>query len=319
MTQRTTVAHHSIRVTGAVAVVAEILLEAGIRVDQEKMMFMADFHDDPERVDPAGDIPTPVKMQWTKEQREEFEKAEIAAIRRLTPTLPVPSWAASAEEIFNEYRQEETLEARVIKYLDKWDGMNEATHELVCGDNTADFVPILIRYGEILTGLEEKNLDWLTVVRDFVGIDVFRAPLPDELHRKTVEDLDFTNVDTLIRSICEGNPPSYFFWLGLNKAVGNTGFLELTFPGWIDKFPKPIIDAVDSLVAGRDPLMTPSGLVIVSEQARSARKFAESLDFPHLELMLRKVEIAGADYRSRTGVKRALVGEALGPTPYPHT
>lgn len=318
MTQRTTVMHHSLRVIGEVTVISEILLEAGITLDQEKTMFMADFHDDAERRDPAGDIPTSVKMQWTEERRAEFEEQEAVAIRELQPTLDIPIWAHSVEAIFAEYRKGETLEARVTQYLDKWDGMNEATHELICGDNVTDFVPILERYRGILADLEERNADWLPVVRDFLGTDIFSVPTPPELHRKTVDDLDFTSADNLVGSVCDGNPKSYLLWIAFNKAIHTRAFLDLTFPGWIDKFPQTIVAAVDAVIKGQSFITTPSGLAVVSDETTRAMGFAKSLDQPHLPIMLRKIEIMGEDYRRRTGTTRALVGDAFGFVQYPH-
>ena len=158
-------------------------------------------------------------MQWTEERRVEFEEQEAAAIRELGPTLDIPTWAKSAEAIFAEYRKGETLEARVIQYLDKWDGMNEATHELVCGDNVTDFVPILERYREILAGLEERNVDWLPVVRDFLGTDIFSVPTPPDLHRKTVDDLDFTSADNLVGGELHNNS----VWFGSSIGRNNKG------------------------------------------------------------------------------------------------
>jgi len=319
MTQRTTVMHHSLRVNIEGTVIADILLEAGVRVDQEKVMFMSDYHDDAERKDPAGDIPTSTKAQWTKEERAEFERRETEIIKGLEPSLDKPAWAKSAEALFTEYREGKTLEARLIQYLDKWDGMNEATHELICGDNMTDFVPILHRYQGRLLELEEKNADWLPVVRDFLGVDIFRVPEPPELHKKTVGNLDFTNADSLLGSVCDGNPKSYLWWMALSKAVYRRYFLEFTFPGWMDKMPQPIIAAIDAIKEGHDFVATPSGLLVVSDETTKAMMFAKSLDQNHLSKILEKIEIVGEGYRSRTGTKRALVGDALGLMPYPHT
>jgi 5'-deoxynucleotidase YfbR-like HD superfamily hydrolase len=304
MTQRTSVLHHTLRVTGSTAIISEILLEAGTPIDQFKAMYMADMHDDPERSDPAGDIPTPVKRQWTDEERRKFKEREIEAIRNSGEELDIPSWVESAADLFTEYREGQTLEARVVNYLDKWDAVNEVTHELVAGDNQAEFAQILERYRAIMAELETPNSDWLPIVRDFLGTDVFTVPNLTDIHKKTVQDLSFESSDSLISSLCKDNPQGYFFWIALNRVVHNINFLDLTFPGWVEQIPPQIQQAIEAVKQRKDFLATPSGLIIASGEATKAMNFAREMNLPYLEFMLESIRIAGFGYRARTGRTR---------------
>lgn len=318
MTQRTTVADHSLRSLAMTTVVTESLLHAGIKVDQRKAMFWADHHDDSERKDPRGDIPTSEKMQWSPEEREEFDKREIENVRIIEEEgIEKPSWVGSLEDMFVEHGKREGLEVQVVNYVDKWDGMNETVHELICGDNDEEFREILERYRGILVGLEEENSDWLPIVREFLPSGVFDVPKSDSLKKKKISDLDFTSARSLTRSLCADNPPTYSYWIKINWAAHGLWFLEHTFPGWVEQFPPNIMSAIRTIEQGRDPSRTPSGLIIASSEVISAVRFVSSIGELSFSRMMLALEIEGEIYRARTGRTRALVGDALGLTSFP--
>lgn len=113
--RRESVAEHSWRLT----LMAWLVRDAFPEADAEKLMAMATLHDLGEAF--TGDIPAFVK---TDADREE----ENAQIERWCDALPAPC-GEEMRALFREMEALETLEARIIKALDKMEALiqhNEA-------------------------------------------------------------------------------------------------------------------------------------------------------------------------------------------------
>lgn len=289
MTQRTSVATHTIRVTIQTNFFSEALLETGVELDQPLLMFLADHHDDPELI--TGDYPTPVKRNATPEEKQRMEMEEDAAARALEWLINKPKWAQSFADIHSEYRKKGSFEARILNFLDKWDGLHEAVHEVVTGENKDGFRQVIRDYKPIFEELYEKNEDWIPKMEHFVESPVFHFPDPQTLTPKTPETLSYKSVDDLIDSLSIGNPESYRMWLRLNRYVFGGFFLEHTFPGWEGTFPPHVTREAEK--AQQDQIMYGTSLygsIIRDEMQRQfphERKTASGLYIP-----------AGASYKT---------------------
>lgn len=280
MTHRTNVLLHEMRVANSANLLAKAFL--AFNKDQEpidlrKVVFFADHHDDPEME--TGDIPTPSKINATEEERKTMEADERAATAKVDHLVSKPLWARSFPEEFEEYKSQKSLEARIVNYADKCDGLNEAVHEVVCGENKEKFRRVVEGYRQTFEDLNKKNENWLEIIKPFFGQDAFDFPNPQALVPKNPSDLNYKTVWDFMKSIGEGNPRSYFLWLRFNKSLFGLDFFEFTFPGWMDKFPQEVLDDIKR-VKNKEPFKkSKSGLLIPATAIDPLNKtFGESLE-----------------------------------------
>lgn len=160
MTHRTTVLLHAIRVANHAKFFARAFMTLSKNqqdIDLRKITFFGDHHDDPEME--TGDIPTPLKITATDDEKRVMEANEKLAAAKVDRLVSKPLWARSFPEEFEEYKSQKSLEARMVNYADKWDGLQEAVHEVVCGDNKEKFKKVVEDYGDIFDELNQSNQD----------------------------------------------------------------------------------------------------------------------------------------------------------------
>lgn len=282
MTHRTTVLVHELRVANHAKFFATAFLafskdQQGI--DLRKVVFYGDHHDDPEIEMAEGDIPTPKKRSATPEERAQMDQDERVAAEKVDRLVSKSLWAKSFPKEFEEYKSQKSLEARIVNFADKWDGLQEAVHEVVCGDNKETFRDVIRGYRQIFEELNQKDQDWLKVIKSFFGQDAFDFPNPQALVSKSPSDLNYKTVWDFMRSIGEGNPRSYFLWLRFNKALFSLDFLSYVFGGWMDKFPQEVLDDVKRVQDKEAFKRTASGLFVPSTMEDPQNKtFGESLE-----------------------------------------
>ena len=293
MAQRTTVLDHSIRVMSISVRFAEMLLALGVKMDMPRIIFISPHHDDPEIK--TGDYPTPVKTHATPEERARMDAEELEAAAAIEHLVAKPSFVRSFSEIMAEYRQQATVEDRLVNFVDKFDGLNEAIHEVVTGTNKVGFRQVIEEYRPIFTKLREKNRDWQEVVENFVGPNFFDFPDPDSLTPKSIEDVNFSTAGRFIESIAAGNPDSYKLWLIFGKAAFRLRFLEHFLPAWTNLIPKPVLDDITRVKHGEPRIILPRSYT-------DRPTFGESLA---LEETLNRIDDLGADIRNRRGEKSA--------------
>ncbi len=297
MSQRTTVLDHSVRVLSFSIHFSDMLLELGVEVNQPHIIFMSDHHDDCEIV--TGDIPTPVKAKATEEEKRKMDEEELEAATIIEELVGKPATVPSFREALEEYRKQETVTSRLIYYLDKWDGLHEAVHEVVTGTNKEGFRQVIRDYEPAFARLREKNKDWMEVIELFLGVGFFDFPNPDSLTPKTVQDADFSDVGAFIGSLSSGNPDSYQFWLSLNKAGFMVDFLHRTFPGWLSSVPKNVLEDIKRVKRGEE--RNSLGLYLPSSYLRKPT-FGESLA---MDDSLDRIDAMASIIREQTGRERA--------------
>lgn len=282
MTHRTSVAEHELRVTKQSIIFSKILLNFDVRLNLRKILFFADRHDDPEIL--TDDIDAETKRNATPEEKAKMDEEERMAVEKLDNIIPKPLCIRSFPQEFEEYKAQKTIEARIVNYFDKWDGLHEAIHEVVCGNNRKDFKQVILNYKLTLEELNEKNKDWQTDLKKIFGDDFFDFPDPDKLVSKSPNELDYKTAGTFIESVAKGNPKSYIFWLMFTKSLFRIDFLQFTFPGWMDKFPKELLQDIVRVKTKAPFKKTHSGLLIPStEKDVFNPTFGESLEIDTLE------------------------------------
>ena len=253
MTHRPTLGAHSVKVPFFAFYIGQALLESGVEIDQPKLVYMGQHHDDAEIL--IGDVPTPVKRSASPEEQKSMESKELEAIKKLESSTPKPTWFESIEKLFQEYKDQETLESRIVYYLDKWDGLHEAINEVVCGDNKDAFRGVISEYGPLFKELNRENTVWQRVVTSIIGHDIFKFPDPNRLVAKNFNDLDFTNVVTLALSLSKDNAFSYNWWLFMNQAIFKTWFFKYVLPGWQGLLPEGLKEDFDLAKTKLDVIM----------------------------------------------------------------
>lgn len=320
MTHRPTVGAHSLKVPFYGLYMSQACMELGIELDQPRIVYMGQHHDDSEII--TGDIPTPVKRSASPAQKREMESNEADALKILETSTQKPTWTESIEELINEYKRQKTLESRIVNYFDKWDGLHEAVNEVVCGDNVTDFRDVIEDYRPILNNLNKKNNDWQRKISALIGDEIFEVPDPNRLVPKKASDIDFSNVFAMSASIADKNPSSYKWWLLMNGSIFKTFFFKYTLPGWEKSLPTSMQEDIDratvkqdvlivrSLFSDSDPqfdieTFTRTGLIVPKKfDYEIGTSLGESLLLAHDSLMAyfgRK----GEEVRKRSGLQRA--------------
>jgi putative hydrolase of HD superfamily len=113
------VAAHSFGVGVTAMLLADELRARGVSVDVEKMLRLALLHDWAEAR--VGDMPRTATMYFGSEARKQ---AETAAFRDLTK--PIEQHDALYANLYHEYEERNTLEARLVKAADVIDLLVEA-------------------------------------------------------------------------------------------------------------------------------------------------------------------------------------------------
>jgi len=111
------VAAHSFGVSVAAMLLADELRAQGVSIDVEKVLRIALLHDWAEAR--VGDMPRTATLYFGAEARKQ---AETAAFRDLTESLNSARYA----NLYHEYEERNTLEARLVKAADVIDLLVEA-------------------------------------------------------------------------------------------------------------------------------------------------------------------------------------------------
>lgn len=253
MTHRPTVAAHSVKVSFFGYYIGQALMEAGVEVDQPKLVYMGEHHDDAEIV--TDDIPAPVKRAANRAERRRMQREEREAIKQLEGRTQKPLWMESMEVLMREYRDKNSLESRIVNYLDKWDGLYEAVNEVVCGENKEKFREVIEEYKPEFDELNRDNREWQQIASYIVGKSIFEFPNPSKLSPKKFEDIDFANAATMVASIAKDNDLNYHWWLFMNSAIFKTYFFDYVLPGWKDFLPDEVKDDFESAQTKMSVLM----------------------------------------------------------------
>jgi 5'-deoxynucleotidase YfbR-like HD superfamily hydrolase len=124
---------HDKRVAWLLQSITPLLKEIlGGSIDTEKALVMALVHDDDELV--IGDYQAGEKSKMSLEQLAAIKEEEKAAMAQLVEKFPKQVGGYEYGVLLQEVADISTPEAQVVKYLDRFDAMGEALHELYAGN-----------------------------------------------------------------------------------------------------------------------------------------------------------------------------------------
>jgi 5'-deoxynucleotidase YfbR-like HD superfamily hydrolase len=122
---------HSKRVAWLVESVEPIITEGLPNFDIARAVATALVHDDAELL--VGDIQAGNKGKMSKEELQAIDDAERKAIDALAEKFPKTLGGYNYKEMLEDVLDFTTPEAQVVKYLDRFDALGEALHELYAG------------------------------------------------------------------------------------------------------------------------------------------------------------------------------------------
>ena len=120
-------ADHSYRVVLLSMVLADALVEKGEKLNMEKLLRMATLHEICEAR--IGDIPFPAVKYIGKKVKK---AAEAEAVREMTE--PLGNFGAKYSQIFNEFEECDSIEAKIVRAADKLEMMLQAWEYELCGN-----------------------------------------------------------------------------------------------------------------------------------------------------------------------------------------
>ena len=106
--------------------------------DTTKAQLLAVVHDDPEIV--MGDIQSGHKRKLNAAQLAEVERLEQESIATMAERFPYSVLGYRYQDLLSESQEIKTLEAKLLKYIDRFDAFGEALHEVHAG-NRAFTIP----------------------------------------------------------------------------------------------------------------------------------------------------------------------------------
>jgi 5'-deoxynucleotidase YfbR-like HD superfamily hydrolase len=116
------------------------------KFDEEKALVMAAVHDDAEIL--IGDFQAGNKAKLNKKELEELKQKELNAIEEMSKKYPQTIHNQNYKQLLLEVLHMNTIEATVVKYLDRFDAFGESCHEVFAG-NTAFTTQVENEYGTI--------------------------------------------------------------------------------------------------------------------------------------------------------------------------
>jgi 5'-deoxynucleotidase YfbR-like HD superfamily hydrolase len=145
MYYRTDLYVHGKRIAASLIFAEPVVREVMPAFNMERAILLALVHDDAELI--TGDFQSSNRVLMSEEALAELDTAEERAIEVLAQQYPKEVRGTSYQELLTDILNHETAEAQVVKYLDKFEGLAEAMHEIYAGNVT---------YGMYFKDLAEK-------------------------------------------------------------------------------------------------------------------------------------------------------------------
>lgn len=201
----------------------------GSSFDTTKAQIMATIHDDPEII--MGDVQAGHKNKMSPEELKALAETERQAIVEVAKNFPKTILGYSYESLLHEANNLTTLEAKFLKFIDRFDAFGESLHELFAG-NKAFAVSVLDKkYGIIgiptpfyisyLTAFPEKTPEFKKLFQE--PHILFTAPSEINLV-KTVEKHRPHSPTSLAEP---SGYPHYDFWKKVVLESGDTEEISL--------------------------------------------------------------------------------------------
>ena len=172
----------------------------GADFDSTKAQLLAVVHDDPETI--MGDIVAGHKKKMTMMELAAISEKEQMAIAALAERYPFSILGYNYGDLMREGQALKTPEAKLLKYVDRFDALGEALHELFAGNAAFATSSVHEKFGVIdmpVPFYQEYIVDFLKKNPEF--IELFQKPHP------LFAPLPFFDTEAVLRS---GHPHSLF-------------------------------------------------------------------------------------------------------------
>lgn len=163
MFYRTNLWTHSQHVFWLVHAMMPLIQKHFTHVDEKRLLAMALIHDDAEII--TGDFQSVLLVQMTPEQIKAHDREDIAAAHAIADQFPETFGDYNYRELLVEAVELFTMESRILKYCDKFDGLAEAFHEVFAG-NTCFTTNQTNEQGVIPTPLQGYHRYFMEFPRD---------------------------------------------------------------------------------------------------------------------------------------------------------
>lgn len=228
---RTNVWQHTRRVAWLVQAMAPHIHEVYQDFNEDLAVMLALVHDDIELI--IGDVQAGNKAIMTLDQRQVLQASEEQARVTLCNRFPVRVGKYEYAWLLETASNCTTLEAQVVKYLDKIDAWCEAMHEL-CAGNTCVTVRVTNAYGETPLPFEyypavlaRHRADYYNLLEPlFEKKQGLFKPLPAIKYLKIVENGQPHTLDSLYADVGE---PIYDLWKRIMLCCGDAADRRLLY------------------------------------------------------------------------------------------
>lgn len=164
---------HSKRVAYLLASLEPVITQAfGNSFDMDRALTMALVHDDAELI--IGDYQAGNKGKMSPEQLAALDMEEKVAIRELASRFPLAVHGHTYGDMLQDVLDYGSVEAQVVKFVDRFDALGEALHELFAG-NIVFNTNVVNEFGTIPTPFEFYYQKLPNMLRDHPGLQ----PLAD--------------------------------------------------------------------------------------------------------------------------------------------
>lgn len=123
-----------------------------VQFDPEKARINALVHDDEELV--TGDVQAILKSLMSEEEKKKLSEKEREAIDILVEKYPKIVHGHEYKELLKNAKNKDTIEAQLVTYCDKLDGLMESLHEVYAGNTS--YIRSLVYYAQNLPLFQYK-------------------------------------------------------------------------------------------------------------------------------------------------------------------
>lgn len=141
----------------------------GVLLDGRKISRLSLHHDDAEYW--TGDIPSPKKAAFTKEDRAKHLREENEAMIQAANKYMPERYRQLYLDDWEELTTKQTPESQIVEIADKWDGLCEVMTDIRCGNSTPEIFEVVQNYQALFEKINKLPLMHLVKQHPFLGLD----------------------------------------------------------------------------------------------------------------------------------------------------
>ncbi len=204
--------------------IEEIVPEAKkyLEFDEEKIRVLALIHDDAEIV--TGDVQAGHKARMSEEELEIVKQNELKAISEMVQKFPKEINGYNYESLLKESTEKNTIEAKLVSYIDKIDGYCESLHDLFAG-NICILRSVLF-YNNLITLFPYKFPELVPLLKNGKHSLLDITDRVSYLHMESKNYIHLNKPHTKESVVVDTDLPFYNFWRKTILEHGNEEGLQ---------------------------------------------------------------------------------------------